>query len=300
MSNIQKRKDQINKFFNEESIQQKLGAYFENNEKKIEKFKATMTMLSMEKDFQKWDPMSILACGVQSAQIGLSPQKSLGQVYFVAYKGSLELTIGYKGWQALLERAGKAVKAFPVYKCDEFEMEITGFEERVHLKPNYEEQREDDVKWVHENLRGILVAIKDTQTGIIYNKFVQMAKLEQLRGQSPSVKKQKFSPWTNFAIEMFMAKAIKYVVSKTAMDERTSVAVAIEDELEIKQQGHLARRESLVAKQIEEPLPKINAGEENGADKDEFIEPESGEIINQETGETFEDISQEEPQAELP
>jgi len=264
VNQVQKRKDDVSRFFNEQSVQDKLNAYFENNENKIEKFKSTMTMLSMEQDFQKWKPMSIMACGIQAAQIGLSPQKSLGLVYFVAYKGQLELTVGYKGWQALLERSGKAVKSFPVYKCDEFSMEVKGFEEIVSLKPNYDEHNEGDVTWVDENLRGILVAIKDTSNGIVYNKFVHKAKLDQLKGQSPSVKKQRFSPWTHFALEMFMAKAIKYVISKTAMDEKVSLAVKIEDELEIKQQGHLNKRGSLVAQQIAQEIPQIEQGEENG------------------------------------
>lgn len=244
------RKALIEKFFDSETVVQKLNAYFAGDQAKVDRFRATMSMLTMSRDFLRWNPMSVLACGLEAAEIGLSVSQSMGLVYFVAYKGELAMTISYKGWQALLERGGKVCKSHAIYKCDEFSYVVDGFEENVKFVPNFDERQDSDPKWVMENLRGVLVMTKNIQSGMVESKFVGRQKLMQLRGASPSVKKNKFSPWTEYAAEMFMAKGIKYVVSKTPMEGSLARAVEIENRLEIRQNEDTRKRGSLVADEL--------------------------------------------------
>ena len=73
---LQARKQAIAKFFDSPSIQEKLHAFFSGDEKGVQKFRSTMGMLAMDSDFAKWKPESVLAAGIQAAQIGLSPTRS--------------------------------------------------------------------------------------------------------------------------------------------------------------------------------------------------------------------------------
>lgn len=245
------RKSLVKTYFTQETIKSKLDSFFNNDVTKIAKFKSTMEMLCGDPKMSKHNPLSILNCGIKSAEIGLSPLKEMGQVYFVPYQGNLQLQIGYKGWLALLERAGKVVKAHRIYKCDDFEMVIDGFEERPLYKPKYHLHKESDREWFDKKFQGVLVSVKDMNTGTIHCKFVNKDKLDQMMNTSPSVKGGRQSPWDEWFSEMFTAKAIKYVISKMPMEERIAVAVSMDNELD-KQNKDDGKRQSVFAQSLEE------------------------------------------------
>lgn len=242
-------------------------AHLEGDKVKQEKFESALLRIMSEKQFKDWNARSIVNCGLQALEIGLDFNKVLHQVYFVAYKNKPQLAIGYRGWQTLLERAGKAVKAHPVYKCDSFSFEIQGFEENYSLVPEFSERKESDAKWVYDNLKGIIVAIKNIETSIVTVKYIHREKLDQLRGESASVQQNKFSPWVKYPLEMFMAKAIKYVISKTAMTPKVARAVQIETETEIAAMPS-RKRPSKIAEDIRKK--KTQEVKRNGAN---VIEP---------------------------
>ena len=232
MSNITERKKQITTYLSSGEMTNRLASLFENDDKKAEKFKATIINIALDKSLQSCTVQSILKSALDIAEIGLPLAKGLGQAYIVKYKRDAQPVIGYKGWLALHERGGKSVKAKPVFACDEFEMIDNGFDETIVLKPNLDERKEYDVKWVEENLRGVLVAIRDNNTGIVSNTWVSMGKIRQIAGKSPS-RNSDYSPYLEWNLEMYMAKAIKYVTSKTPVGEAIAKAIEIDNRQDI-------------------------------------------------------------------
>lgn len=235
MSNaLVERKQKIVSIIESGEIANRLNSLFSKSEVKAEKFKATLLNIALEPSLQNCTPVSIVKSALALAELDLPLAKGLGQCYILKYKQDAEAVIGYKGWMALAERANKAVKAKPIFKCDEFELIDNGFDETVTFKPNYDERKEFQPLWVKENLKGVLVAIKDIGTGVVSNTFVSVGKLNQIAGVSPSVKKGGYSPYTDWGLEMFQGKAIKYVLSKTAMNEDIGRAVEIDNQIDMK------------------------------------------------------------------
>jgi len=70
---------------------------------------------------QKCKPLSVLACVIQAAQLGLEPDL-LGRSYLVPYKDECQFIPGWRGLVDLCNRTGKAtVWTSAVYEGDEFD-----------------------------------------------------------------------------------------------------------------------------------------------------------------------------------
>lgn len=228
------RKKQLTKMIESEEIVRRINSLFPINDERARKFKATLLTIGLDASLNACSLPSIVKAGLAIAELGLPLTKALGQAYIVRYKQDAEAQIGYKGWLALAERNGKAVKARPVFKCDHFEIVDNGFDDKVELIPNHEERKDFLPEWVKNNLRGVLVSTKDLRTGVVSNNFVNVGKLNQIAGVSASVKRGGYSPYTEWGLEMFQGKAIKYVLSKMAMNEDLGRAVEIDNRMDIK------------------------------------------------------------------
>lgn len=231
---MQKKREEINNLINLPAFKKRLLSLFENDEKKANKFKATLLNVSLSPQLASASPTSIIKAALAIAETGLNLATATGQAYLVKYGKDVVPVIGYKGWQKLAEEAGKLVNAHPVFDCDRFQYTVTGFTESFILEPDYDKREEDNPKWVEEHLKGVVVCLKDMNTGIETNKFVSKKKIKQLASKSPA-KDSKYSPYKEWLLEMYMAKAIKYVLSKTAMPERVAQAVEIENQTEIEE-----------------------------------------------------------------
>lgn len=226
------RVDQLNNWFSNPDNIEKLRSYFES-EKALHSFLSTIRKICLtDEKLKSYSVGSVLSACVECAELGLSPQQSRGLVYFTPYKGQLKLSIGYKGWIHLLDQAGKHLKAFNVYKCDRFNFKFEGLKESITYEPDFDAHCDDDSKWVGENLKGVLVVIEDFEKSASNSYFVNKKKLDQIKSVSPSIKKGKTSPWSDWAAEMYKAKAIKYIVSKTPINDRIAQAIEKETELE--------------------------------------------------------------------
>lgn len=235
------RATEVAEYFNNPMRANQLAPYFEGEgqESRISKFKQTLMLIAMDQRFAECSPQSIFKAGLVCAELDLSPQQNLGQVWLVPYKDyktgitSVQSQIGKKGWLALIERGGKLVKAHTVYKCDKFSWSVEGFDEKITLDPAWSERKEDSSEWVNQNLLGVVVFLRDTTRQVTLCKFVQKNKLDQIKSMNQAVKRGKFSPWTDWAAEMYEAKAIKYVASKMSTDEKTARAIEVENKLEL-------------------------------------------------------------------
>jgi recombination protein RecT len=259
---LMQRKEKITQIMGSKEIQERVVNLFANNKNKADKFKATILNIALEPSLRDCTPQSIIKSALQIAELDLPLAKGLGQAYIVRYKKDAEPVIGYKGWLALAKRYGIRINTLPVFKCDTFDMDIKGFTESFNLIPNYNERKDYNPKWCQENLEGVLVVT--LEDSVENAKFVSKGKIDQLAGKSPS-KNSKFSPYDDWYLEMYIGKAIKYVLSKTAMTEEIFKAVEVDNELDIKLQNEIK--------------------DEKHIDLNDVLNTEIEEEINQETGE---------------
>jgi len=235
MSNnvIQERKKQLSSLLSNEDISQRLADLFSNDKIKRDKFLATLKTIALEQDLIDCDIVSIVRSAMSIAELGLSLNKQMGLAYIVAYKKQAQAVISYKGFSLLAKRAGYAIKINEIYRCDEFSIQSNGFDDVVVFTPNFDDRANNDnsKKWTDEHLKGILVGVRDMTTSLTTIEFIPKSKLLQL---SRGAQTQKvYNAW---AIEMYRAKAIKYVLSKLPIgDSLLSQGIALDNELAIKQ-----------------------------------------------------------------
>lgn len=275
MSNqIIQRKAEVNKILAGdygERIKSVLG-----NEKKFARFKSAIVSICLNEQLSECSLTSILQSAKDLAEIDLDINPLLGQAYIVRYKHSAQAIISYKGYISLAERFGKQVKAFSVFKCDDFEIDLSDFDEKIVFKPNFAERKESDDVWFKENLIGVLVKVRE-ENGSVKNQFVSKDKLFKIAGVSPS-RNSKYSPYEKWGEEMFLAKALKYVLSKMPMNEKISRAIEIDNVVD-KQQVESMQKESdtndVVASLIDDVAPQETLE----------YDTETGEIIEETTDE---------------
>ena len=88
------------------------------------------------------------------------------------------------------------------------------------------------------------------------------SKIEKIKGKSPS-SKSSFSPYNNWAEEMYLAKAIKYCLSREALnfkDDNIAKAIQVDNQLDKKlQDDNKEDRKDVLEDIIEtEPLQNKN------------------------------------------
>lgn len=222
MSNMtvnEKRELQVADAMQLESIKNQLSGMLDNNPKKMEVFKSRMLKMSTTYMLKDCTPESLIGVGLQALTLDLPLEA--GQGYVVKYGKDAQLDIGYKGWQVLAKRSGYSVMADAVYNCDLFQQSGFGFDAELKFEPAHGERKTADDKWVHQNIKGVIVSIKEDSTDKKMNHFVPADMLHKIVGNSPSVKSdnaKKFSPHENWKQQMFIAKAIKQILSKMPVD----------------------------------------------------------------------------------
>ena len=207
---------------------------------KASKISSALVQLSQNNNLIDCTVDSIVNVGFQIVQAGLNPNPLFGHAYVVPFKISgknnnpdfvvAQLQIGYKGYIQLGYRAGWRFKAVPVYKCDVFDFEFGGFEDKISLSPDYEKRNEDNGEWVFKNLVGVIVYAKDKHD-YVSTEFIPFKKLEQLRQKSQNQVKAKLQYiWLEWAEEMYKAKALKYVIDRLPIEDEVKEVLIKENE----------------------------------------------------------------------
>ena len=198
---------------------------------KMSAFAASLTAMASDPALSICSVQSVIGAGLEIVRLGLNPNKTFGQAYVVPFKGKAQLQIGYKGWLSLAYRNGWIFRALAAYKCDEFEINFAGIKDDIKFSPNYDERDETNSLWVFNNLRGVIVYVKDAG-GNEFSEFVPFKKLEQLRLKSQNQKDKEAltNIWGEWAEEMYKAKAIKYVATRLPITEQIQEAIDAENE----------------------------------------------------------------------
>ena len=236
---IQNRKREIITLLENKEIQERFTSLL-GSEKQKETFKANLLNIAMDSNLAQCSSQSIIKAALNVASLKLSLSKSLGKAYIVPrnkkvgneYITEAHIDIGYKGWLELAKKSKLSIHAYLVFDCDTFSYKIVNNNEIVEFIPNYDVRQEHDYNWIKEHLKGAYVMVKDIKYNEYTNRFVTKETLFKIMQNSDSVKKNKYSAYTDWLGEMLLAKAIKYTVSKTAMSEEIGMAVSFDNENE--------------------------------------------------------------------
>lgn len=159
---------------------------------------------------------NLARCCIEIASLKLPIAKQAGQAYVVPRDGLYQVEISYKGWMVLARRVGIAVRAYPIFEGDDFSYRIEGFEQRFTYTPAQSNNSDRQLLFV-------AVATKDVVTGLESIELVDAQKLEQLRNKGGKRGEANNSPaYREWLIEMYRAKAIKYVLRKMPIDTMDS------------------------------------------------------------------------------
>lgn len=213
----------------------KMAEFFSGDSAKMTRFKSALIDIASSDNLAQCSVSSVLKSAFSLAELDLDINRNLAQAYIVKYKSDAQAVISYKGWQTLAERAGKRIKAHSVFICDEFSRDLSEFDEKIIFVPNDKERNSSDDGWYMKNLRGVLVLIKDMSDGYTKRVFVPKDKLEKIKTKSPSAKSN-YSPWAQWGEEMYQAKAIKYVLSREALNFKSQAianAIALDNKADM-------------------------------------------------------------------
>lgn len=209
---------------------------------KAKRFMAAGLLVASDPALNKCTPESIVQALIGVAMSDLNIDKNIGHCYLVPYRDSVQLQIGYKGMIQLLFRAGWLVKCFPVYKCDRFTMSCDGWDNKVVFEPEIDLRDEGDKDWVFENLRGIYVVARHSDTKDEASLFVSKAVIEKLRKNSQNQRASQWSKpedkkrldaglpigiWGDWYQEMAQGKAVKKLAKILPIGDSRAVAMAL-------------------------------------------------------------------------
>lgn len=227
---------EIRKKLETEAYANRACEFFNNDNEKFTRFKSVLLNIAADSKLQGCNTNSIISSAFSLAELNLDINPLLGQCYIVKYRQDAEPVISYKGWQTILKRTGRDCRAYSVFNCDTFELDLSDFEEKITFKPNLKERKESDDKWYCDNLLGVVVKIFSNSSKKII--FVSKEKIEKIKGKSPN--KGQYSVYNSWAEEMYLAKAIKYTLSREPLvsgDENVAKSIALENQQEIKRQN---------------------------------------------------------------
>jgi len=161
---------------------------------------------------------SVLAAIMQSAQLGLEPDSTLGHCYLIPYGNHCQLIIGFKGMIELARRSGvvSSVRAHVVQAGDLFEYEL-GLSPKLRHVPqdvlalNDRQQREKILAALGNVSPNMLVAaysVIDLKGGGQHFEVVTKSFVDRIRAVSQAARSSS-SPWTTWEDQMWKKTAIK-------------------------------------------------------------------------------------------
>ncbi len=185
------------------------------------------TLVRNSESLQKCDPISIIGCVIQGAQLGLEVDGVLGNAYMVPYSNIATFQVGYKGLINLAHRSPRVawVDAKFVYAGDFFEYEY-GTDPFIKHKPKGE--------WRFEKITHAYSVIKRSDGSSTFEVWPLERVMAHKEKFSKSYKK-KDSPWNKspeaMILKTVLRQGLKYAPANTdlqyaiGMDEIGEVGV---------------------------------------------------------------------------
>ncbi len=184
---------------------------------------------------QECDAISIVACVIQGAQLGLEMDGVLGNAYMVPYAQQAQFILGYKGWLNLLYRSERVshVEGKNVYAGDEFSYRDGTDKFIHHVAANKYDVPEGENPFNSDRITHTYIIINLSDGAQFFEVWPRL-RIEQHRDRfSQGYKKDpKTSPWT-FAFESMALKTVmRSVVTFAPISVDVSRAAGLEGRYE--------------------------------------------------------------------
>ncbi len=168
------------------------------------------------------NPVSLIGAATQCCQLGLLPDKNLGQGYLIPFGKEVELVIGYKGMIRLAVESGKVshIDAYAVYQGDEFYYQYGSDPKLTHVPCSFGNRGEITHFYAIATMIG----------GLKQWSVMTLEEVKIIQANSPSAKADK-SPWkTPIGFpEMGKKSAIRKLFKYMAISPNMDRAVALDE-----------------------------------------------------------------------
>jgi recombination protein RecT len=184
------------------------------------------SMVRNDASLAKCTPNSVLVCAYNIAKIGLNPDKQLGQVWCIPYKGILTMQVGYKGYIVLAKNGGGILEcAELIHANDTLEYWITEHGTHFKWQPWYLIGKDDPGVLI-----GGFTSLK-TDGGTV-TRIVPIKELNRRRGLSQAFRSnKKDSPWFVHPESMYLVTTIRANAKLWALDT-VQRAIKIDEDAE--------------------------------------------------------------------
>jgi recombination protein RecT len=177
----------------------------------------------------KCSPISLMACVLESAQLGLELDRILGHAYIVPFAGEATLIIGYKGFAHLMYQSGaiRSISAEVVRPKDKFARTL-GTERQLLHAPALIPDNDDPDTW-----RGAY-AVAHMLVGGTEFEYLEASKIIAARNRSKSwqawLREKKATPWQTDTEEMWRKTPIRRLAKRmpvSTTDKRDIILRAV-------------------------------------------------------------------------
>jgi recombination protein RecT len=189
-----------------------------------------ITMLRRNEALQKCTPLSIMACVVEIAQLGLEPEGVLGHAYMVPFGDQCTLIVGYRGFIHLMYQSGVVteVSSEIVRKADKFQRVLGTERQLVHV-PAAIPEKDDERNWI-----GAYAVARFLGSATPAFEYLERVKIYQARARSRGYQKYmkdgKSTPWVTDAEEMWKKTPVRRLAKRmptSTSDKRPQLLRAV-------------------------------------------------------------------------
>lgn len=225
--------------------------------------RVAMTTLQTNEALSRCSPRSIVACLVESAQLGLMPDAAMGEAYLVPFKGNAKLIIGYRGLVKLVRQSGEisTIHAYSVREGDLFKWYL-GLNPNVVHTPDFENTNRDN-----EPITYVYAVAKFRDGG---TQFVVMNanEIESIRARSRAGDR---GPWVTDYEAMALKTVVRRLAKMLPMSTLAERAMALDGAADAGTQDLNVPQELIRPKVVEATLdPKDDLPD---------IDPNTGEVV---------------------
>ncbi len=183
------------------------------------------TVIARNDKIKNCSPASIIGAVVQASILGFKPIETLGECYFVPYKGQCQFQIGYRGYKKLAHNTNKIKMLYAevVYQDDKFYYEL-GLNPKLEHVPNLNA----DNSW--NKITHVYAVAHYTNGGYSF-VVLDRKKIENFRRRNPMQGPVPSGAWETDYDSMARAKAIKQLAKWMPLSEELEIAITQDEKI---------------------------------------------------------------------
>src|SRR6267142_1614033 len=200
-----------------ESFKNQLARALPNTLKPDRMVRLALTMLKKNDRLQKCSPISVMACVVEIAQLGLEPEGVLGHAYMVPFGDQCTLIVGYRGFMHLMYQSGivTEISAEIVRRPDKWQR-VLGTQRGLLHEPAPIPEKDEEKNWIGA------YAVAGFLHGKTAFEYLEKVKIYQARARSRGYQQYvkgdaKSTPWVTDPEEMWKKTPIRRLAKRMPM-----------------------------------------------------------------------------------